>query len=248
MESGNARLLPLTLAAFGAAGVLVLFAPDCAAASSSVETNRVAVSFARGKWNRADFSVVKSWRWDGYCLFDQLDDGIVNHCPDISGEEVFRTCSDSVYAALMHKSRFGVGKKVSSTMMFDYRMAPIIVLAEDLVRNEKFGVDEFREHWEVCLYDCGVNVWHHFFKDGVQKWHKSAALLLPKHERFKPNVKYDLQVSVVRNRSGLKEMKVEVGGYTLSYINELLPDTFRAGIIACEGRNFFYDFRVDKAK
>ena len=100
----------------------------------------------------------------------------------------------------------------------------------------------------MCLYDRGVNVWRHFFEGGVQKWHKAASLLLPEREFFKPGVKYDLKVAVVYNKHGRKEMRVDVGGYQFTYVDDLLPDDFLAGIIACEGRNFFYDFRAEPAK
>ena len=218
---------------------------------ASVETNMIDVSFARGKWNPADFIPVKSWRWDYVGSFDQRDDAIVNRCPDVSGEEVYRKHSSSVYAALVHKSRFSLGTKVSSTMMFDCRMAPIIVIAEDLGRNEKLGVAEFRDHWEVCFYDWGVNIWRHYFKDGVQKFYRAATLLVPEKNWFKPNEKYDVQVTVARNKRGVKaykEITVEVGGYTLAHVDDDLPDTFQAGVIACEGRNFFYDFRAERVK
>ncbi len=110
------------------------------------------------------------------------------------------------------------------------------------------GVPEVRNHWEICLYDRGVNVWHHFFENGVQTWHKAASLVLPEREWFKPGVVYDLRVTVARNKHGLKEMRVEVGDYLLTYVDDGLPDRFHAGIIACDGRNFFYDFRVEEQK
>ena len=215
---------------------------------ASIVTNKVDISFARGRWNPADFIPAKSWRWDYMGVFDQLDDGIVNRCPDLPGDQVYKKHHDAVYAALMYKGRFAIGEFVSSTMMFDYRMAPILVLAEDLGRNAKTGEPEFRDHWEVCLYDRGVNVWHHFFVDGVQKWHKAASLLLPEREYFRANVRYDLQVTVDYNKNGRKEMKVAVGDYQFTYVDDLLPDTFQAGIIACEGRNFFYDFKARRTK
>ena len=215
---------------------------------ASVETNSVSVSFARGRWNPADFTPVRSWRWDYLGVFDQLEDAIVNRCPDLPGDEVYRRHHDAVYSALVYGRRFAVGTRVSSTMMFDHRMAPIVVLAEDLGRNGKSGDAEFRDHWEICLYDRGVNVWRHFFRDGRQQWHKAASLLLPEREYFRPNERYDVRVTVAFNKHGRKEMKVSVGGYTITYVDDLLPDTFLAGVIACEGRNFFYDFRAEPAK
>lgn len=234
--------------AISAMSAFTLQAVESQRRMDSLVTNKVDISFARGKWNPADFIPVKSWRWDYMGVFDQLDDGIVNRCPDLPGDQIYKKHHSAVYAALMYKGRFAVGEFVSSTMMFDYRMAPILVLAEDLGRNAKTGEPEFRDHWEVCLYDRGVNVWHHFFVDGVQKWHKASSLLLPEREYFKANVKYDLQVTVDYNKNGRKEMKVAVGDYQFTYVDDLLPDTFQAGIIACEGRNFFYDFKARRTK
>ena len=213
-------------------------------AAAGVEVN---VSFANGAWKADDFIATKSWRWDYMGKFDQLPDGIVNHCPDLPGEMIYKKHHGDVYAALVHKTKFEMGHTVSSTMMFDYRMAPIIVLAPELGKSEKSGEAEFRDHWEVCLYDCGINVWHHYFEDGKQKWFKAAAIVLPEGQKFLANVKYDLQVTVARTRKGQKNMVVRCGGYELSYVDESLPESFLAGIIACEGRNFFYDFRIKPA-
>ncbi len=223
---------------------LVTEGRDLAAAA----TNEVSVSFSRGKWNPDDFFPAKSWRWDYVGLFDQLDDAIVNKCPDLPGDEIYKRHHDDVYASLVHKAVLAVPCIVSSRMMFDYRMAPIIVLADDMGWNEKHNCAEFRNHWEICLYDKGVNVWHHFFENGAQTWHKAASLVLPEREWFKPGVIYDVRVTVSRNRHGLKQLFVEVGDYMLTYVDAGIPDHFHAGIIACDGRNFFYDFRVEPQK
>ena len=78
----------------------------------------------------------------------------------------------------------------------------------------------------------------------MQKWYKAAALELPPQSYYKANVKYDLKVKVWRNAKGFKEMAVTCGGFSLLHSDERIPDTFRAGVIACEGRNFFYDFKA----
>ena len=211
----------------------------------AVVTNGVSISFARGKWDRADFFPAKSWRWDYVGQFDQLDDAIVNKCPDLPGDQLQKS---DVYASIMYRAPVCVPCAVSSRMMFDYRMAPIVVLADGLARNDKHDCAEFRDHWEICLYDRGVNVWHHFFVDGVQKWEKAASLLLPEREWFKPNAVHDVRVTVARNTHGIKEMKVVVDDYQLTYVDDRIPDRFHAGIIACEGRNFFYDLRIKPQK
>lgn len=208
-----------------------------------MESGDVDVSFARGKWNISDFVYVKSWRWNFMEKFKQVDDAIVNVLPGPSPEEVFRKMHSSSYVAMMHRRRFNLGCTVSSKMSWDYRMAPIIVIAPDIgVGNS--GLPELRDHWEVCLYDEGINIWYHYFEDGVQKWYKDASIALPKGCHFKANEIHDLQVKIVRNGKGKREMTVKCGGYTLTCIDPRFPETFYLGIIGCEGRNWFYDFRV----
>ena len=143
-------------------------------ASAFAEFSPVDVSFARGKWNKDDFFVAKSWRFDYVGLFDQRDDAIVNHCPDgVSPEDLYKKHSNGVYSALVYKDMFDLGVTISSRMAWDWRMAPIIVIAPEMGKSAD-GVPEFRNHWEVCLYDAGINLWYHFFENGRQKWHKAA--------------------------------------------------------------------------
>lgn len=209
------------------------------------ESTVVDVDFSRGKWNKDDFTAVKSWRFGYLGVFDQIDDAIVNRCPDKSGEEIFKKHSNDVYAAIVHKTRLSLGTTVSSTMMFDHRMAPIIVFAHELGAAAD-GTPEFREHWEACLFDKGVNLWHHTFVEGKQKWSLAASMRLPEKERFKPNVKYSLSVKVFKDSHGLKCVEISCGGYSFTHEDQTLPEDFVAGIIGCEGRNFFYDFKAVK--
>lgn len=206
---------------------------------------KVDVSFARGKWNPDDFLYVKSWRWDFMEKFKQVDDAIVNVLPGPAPEHVFRKMHSSSYVAMMHKRRFSLGCSISSKMSWDYRMAPIIVIAPDIGASAT-GIPELRDHWEVCLYDEGINIWYHYFENGVQKWYKDASIALPKDSLFKANEIHDLKVRLVLNGKGNREMTVKCGGYTLTCIDPRFPDTFYAGIIGCEGRNWFYDFKVEE--
>ena len=203
----------------------------------------VDVSFARGKWSLDDFEYVKSWRFPHFCRFEQVDDGIVNLlAPEMTPEQVFKKCSSSSYVAMLHRGRFAIGSTVSSTMLWDYRMAPIIVIAPDLGVSPG-GVPELRDHWEVCLYDKGINVWYHYFEDGRQKWYKAADYLAPKDRPFKANERHELIVKT-EVMKGHRRMVVTCGDVTFAYVDDRLPERFRAGIIGCEGRNWFYDFKV----
>ena len=227
---------------------MMVVACALAVASAFAEFSPVDVSFARGKWNRDDFFVAKSWRFDYVGLFDQRDDAIVNHCPDgVSPEDIYKKHSNGVYSALVYKDMFDLGVTISSRMAWDWRMAPIIVIAPEMGKNAD-GVPEFRNHWEVCLYDSGINLWYHFFENGKQKWHKAAAILLPKRDHYARDTPHELVVRLARNGNGRKEITVLCGDFRFNHVDDTLPERFYAGIIGCEGRNFFYDFKVTAQK
>ena len=219
---------------------LLAAVPLCAGATLPVD-----VSFARGKWNESDFFYAKSWRWNYMRTFKQVDDAIVNVLPGPSAEDVFKKMNTEAYVAMLYRGRFPLGCTISSKTAWDWRMAPIVVIADELGKSAA-GAPEFREHWEVCLYDEGINVWYHYFENGEQKWYKVASLKLPKDGLFKANEIHDLVVQTGRNSRGVKELTVRCGGYRLTCVDDRLPDEFYAGVIGCEGRNWFYDFKVTR--
>ena len=206
---------------------------------SASAATKAQVSFKPGAWSTNDWILVKSPRFNYMHGFVQREDGIENECPPVSGEELFKKHCREVYSAMVLKEKAEIGQTVSSTMSFDWRMAPLIVLAEKLDRSEH-GEPTFGEHWEIVLYDEGLNVWHHSIKDGKPFWYLAAYLKVP----FARNTRYDLTVMVSKTRKGVKEMVVTCGGHEFGYVDNDLPDSFYAGIIGCEGRNRFYDFRM----
>ncbi len=124
-------------------------------------------------------------------------------------------------------------------MSFDHRMAPLIVIAPEIGKSAK-GEPELREHYEVVLYDEGINIWHHTWENGKPYWYK-AEFLEAKYEAKKP---YTLEVKLETTRKG-RIMKVSCDGKTFGYMDFALPDKYYVGIIACEGRNRFYDFKIE---
>lgn len=138
------------------------------------------------------------------------------------------------YASMLLTHKVGGKVDISSTMSFDYRMAPLIVIADDLGKS-KDGSLEYRRHTEVVLYDEGLNVWQHHYTDGKPSFTKLAWAKL----KFVPKHKYDLRISLRG-----KEMTITVDGHELGCTNVDLPDSFYVGITGCEGINRFYDFAV----
>jgi len=202
------------------------------------------VDFSRGAWNPADFIVAKSSKKTYLGAFDQKDDCIVNRCPaGHTPEEIAKLRPDPTYASLVFTNEFSYGTTVSSTMGWDWEMAPLILITPELYKDEE-GRPTFGEHWEVVVYKQGINIWHHFLRDGQMVYEKSAALALPKELYFKANEKHDLAVTIGRTWKGDRLIEASCGGFTVACVDPTLPDKFYVGVTGCEGRNFFWNMRV----
>ena len=197
------------------------------------------ISFKPGAWSSNDWVIVKSPRCTYVHGFVQKEDGIENECPDVSGEEIHKKHFNDVYSAMVLKDRVEVEQTVSSMMSFDWRMAPLIVLVENL-DNSETAVPTLGDHWEIVLYAEGLNVWRHSTKNGKPFVYRTAYLAVP----FNKGTRYNLEVNVVKTSKGMKEMIVKCGGHQFGYVDNDLPDSFYVGIIGCEGRNRFYDFKI----
>lgn len=197
------------------------------------------ISFKPGAWNTNDWILVKSPCFDYMHGFVQQEDGIENECPPVSGEEVCKKHFKEVYSAMVLKDMAEIGQTVSSVMSFDHRLAPLIVLSKSLGKSAA-GEPLFGEHWEIVVYAEGLNVWHHSIKDGKPFIYRAAYLKAP----FDINVRYNLEVKVSTTNKGMKEMIVKCDDHQFGYVDNNLPDSFYAGIVGCEGRNRFYDFKI----
>ena len=200
----------------------------------------VEVDFSRGKWDKSEWTVFKSPRFGFVRDFVQEDDHLVNPSdPAWSDEELYASHVTEVYASMVHRLKLSGMAEVSSTMSFDHLMAPLIVITRDLPKNEA-GQYEFREHYEVVLYNEGVNVWHHTYEGGRAKWHLAAFARAP----FSPKTKYELKVVLSKVEGRPMRMTVECGNVRFGFEDDDLPESVYAGVTGCEGRNRFYDFRA----
>lgn len=196
--------------------------------------------FAEGKWNPADFLQVKSSRWECIGSFKQEKEHIVNACPaDADAESMLNKRAPETYAAMIYHQELTGNHTVSAAMSFDYRMAPSIVIAEKPELNAK-GHPEFRTHYEIVLYDQGLNIWRHWFVDGKQVWKKVGFL----KTTFEPKKTYTLTVSIQYTPRG-PVMTVSAGDHSFGVLDPELPKNYYAGIVACEGVNRFYDFKIE---
>ncbi|MBQ9088956.1 MAG: hypothetical protein IJY46_09300 [Lentisphaeria bacterium] len=209
----------------------------------SVDAFEYPACFARGKWEPADFIMVKGPRWEAFNQWEQMDDHIVQKVPPaVTDAQLQGPMHADAYVAMCYGKKLKLKKKLvcSSVMSFDHRMAPLIVIAPVLGKHPS-GVREFREHWEIVLYDQGLNVWKHMWKDGVPSWIKHSYLLAP----YKKRTKYELKVTVSATAKG-QTLEVECDGRRFGCHLPGLGKEFYFGIIGCEGRNRFYDFKISE--
>ena len=221
---------------------VLIFSALLAICSLSVQAADIfKCQFVPGGWNKADFIEVKSSRWPNINTFRQEKDHLVNVCPkDATPQEMLSKRAPETYAAMVWKQPVTGNAVIRSTMSFDYRMAPSIIIAEEVGKSQN-GYPEFRNHYEIVLYDKGLNIWRHWFKDGKQVWRKIGYL----NADFKPGEKYELVVKIAFTGRG-PMWEVSAGGHKFGVVDDLLTKKYSVGIVACEGVNRFYDFKVQK--
>ncbi len=193
-------------------------------------------SFGQGKWNQEDFLIVRSPRWNDVSRWIQAEDHIANYVPDDLRPEDMQMGRDRTgesYISMLLKEPVNGSARMTAVCAFDGRMAPLIVLSRELT-------DVHHEHLEVVLYDKGINLWHHFYKDGVPSWKLLSFIDLD----LTCGEKYTLTADMICTHKG-KFLLMGCNGKTFGCrLAEDWPDTYYAGFTACEGKNRFYSFSV----
>ena len=219
--------------------IVFLFALSLASQLAAFEFN---ANFARGKWNPADFVMVKGPRWTKVGSWIQESDHIVQNVPaNATEQDLHRRMHDEAYVAMCYGKKVKLDQQVvcSSAMSFDDRMAPLIVIAPELGIHATSGAPEFREHWEIVLYDLGINVWQHLWVNEKPAFIKFAHM----NSSFDKKTRYELKITVNDTVKG-QMLEVECDGRSFGCYLPGLGKEFYLGIIGCEGRNRFYDFKI----
>ena len=202
-----------------------------------MRTTVISTNFSRGRWNPAEWTVFKSLRFDYAHAFVQKDDHIENPCPEgLDDEEIYANHVTEVYASIVRPVRLSGTVEIAATVSFDHLMAPLVVLTPELDADDR-GRPAFKKHYEVVLYNEGINVWHYAYEGGALSWHLAAFARAP----FEPKTRYTLKVTMARGKREMR-MTVECGGVKFGFEDPELPSSFYAGVTGCEGRNRFYDF------
>jgi len=195
-------------------------------------------SFVRDQWNPQDWILVRCPWGNGEGLWIQKEDCIANYTPENAAPE--ELCERGKYAAdtfasMILKKRFNCPVKASATMSFDYKMAPLMFIANEIDTSVK--VPLLGERYEVVLYNEGINVWEHFKQNGKIAYNRKLFYC----KNFSAKQKYQMAVAVDPNE---KSITVELGESCFTVHAPLLDDGYYIGIMGCEGINRFYDFEV----
>lgn len=194
-----------------AAGVITVMALLACCAPSvygqSPPSNRaesVSFRFAAGAWKTSEWILVKSPRWEHGGGWEQKADHIQNQVPSGATEEqLLGKLASETYTSMVYARMVGTPFTLRATMAFTHQMAPLIVLAPVLGRSAD-GRPEYREHFEIVIFNQGVNVWRHAVDvRGKPIWTRAAYGRFP----LKPGVPYRLEVA----RTG-KNLQVSVDG------------------------------------
>lgn len=196
---------------------------------------RYACTFAPQGWSAADWIGVGSPRWAWRGTWVQEADHIRNQVPAGAGEdELLGPRAPETYASQVWREQVNLPLRVCAELCFDHRMAPLIVLAPEL------GADcnsrpQYREHYEVVLYDEGINVWYHVMALGRPRWQKLAHHPLPLASRQRHLLEVETREAA---------LVVRVAGAEWSVPCPELPPRSFVGLTGCEGVNRFYNFSI----
>ncbi len=192
--------------------------------------------FAQNSWNPEDWQIVRSPRWLDISHWEQFQDHIANYVPDDLRPEDMQMGRDRTgesYISMLLKQAVQGNAKISTVCAFDGRMAPLLVFSQELGPVH-------HEHLEVVLYDRGVNLWHHFYRDGKPSWKLISFIDL----NLTIGEKYTLSAELLFTHKG-KFLVMACNGKSFGCrIADDWPETYYVGFTACEGRNRFYDFTL----
>jgi len=202
--------------------------------------------FAEGKWERGAFFEARNDDWDRGAPIVQMPDCVMNaNDPKWTDEDLYKNHQADVYSSLILTNRFRGNVTFSSKMSFDHRMAPSLVIAGEFAKDAQ-GRMAFRDHYEIVLFEDGLNVWRHRRPNGGKSEIEKVAYALHAFKKLTP---YVLSVEVRRLKAYggrlTTDIKVVADGVTVGFRDETAPAVYSIGLLGSEGRCRFYDLTVD---
>ena len=227
------------------------FKPVMAAMAAGLQLTAVQArtfDFSAGKWDRGAFFEARNDDWNRGAPIVQMPDCVMNaNDPSWTDEDLFKNHQADVYSSLILTNRFCGDVTFSSRMSFDHRMAPALVVAGEFATDAQ-GRKAFRDHYEIVLFEDGLNVWRHRRPGGGKSEIEKVAYAA---HVFRKGTPYELKVAVRRKKAYggrlTTDIEVSADGAEVGFRDETVPATCSIGLLGSEGRCRFYDLTVDDA-
>ena len=186
------------------------------------------IHFSEKAWNPEEFRYVYSPLFTPIPRMKQESLCIVN-----DGDA---TSNKYDYVSMVTEKKYAVGTRVEMKCSFEKFGAPLIVFSDDMYRGGN-GEWYYGRHYEIVLYEDGINVWGLNMNPGIKKYENLMSL------RFPVSAGEIHVLSVKIQKSALEIVKDD-----LKVILRVpdLPSEFHVGLTACEGINRFYEYTIEE--
>ena len=184
-------------------------------------------TFVPGGWDAGDFMYVGTAREDYRSAFVQQADHVCSPFDEKRGEYDF--------VSSVTREKLSSGAVLDTVCAFEGSGAPLIVLSGD-ISTLPDGSLLYGTHFEVVVYKGGMNIWRIDLIEGKAKSRPVIKCAFPLEE----NVPVRLRVQINKDA-----FDVIAGEYSFHVPCEELPESFHAGITACEGVCRFYELTIE---
>ena len=164
------------------------------------------------------------------------NEGMENNEKDHSVNGINPENGEFDYISLVTEEKYKTGVQLETRCSFDSFGAPLIVLSDDILINDK-GEWQFGIHYEVVLYEQGINVWEINYHPDVMEVHQVLGLEFEVSEK-------EIHTLSVKVLDQMLDISME--GHHVLVRAEKLPKEFHVGITMCEGINRFYEFSIEQ--
>ena len=191
----------------------------------------LSVSFAKDAWSPADWVIAHNPTVPHVGKWIQRDTCIENETPT---DPAHKSALDETLTTMIYGKKFAGNYTVSATFEIGAGAAPGIILAQDWAPDAA-GQPQYGEFYEAIIYEQGINLWHHFARDGKRTYELAA------YSKFalKADTPYKLQAL----RKG-KTLEISVDGRNVGVLIPALVDELFLGVEGCEGVCRVSDFAV----
>lgn len=227
------RLLP------GIIGLIVLTSITFAAETL------VDLKFTPDGWDPAAWTLCKNPTVEYLGKWIQRPDCIENETPT---DPAKKNALDQTLTTMIYNQKLSGNFTASATFQIGAGSAPGIVLVQDWAPDAQ-GRPQYGEFYEVIIYEKGINLWHHFAKDGKRTWEKTAY----SDFALKPDTGYRLQaerkgksIAMTVTPAAATVPEAQPEPHMIGVLLNSLPDDLYVGVLGCEGVSRVYDLRVER--